>query len=135
MNGLDMTKYDDSPFNFSYDYDYVDENGLDRYERFVLMFVHQNSPCRIADVFLAGTIFKIWNRRVNPSSREFPGPQLPHTGWHKFWFRGRLSSLAKKGYVVIDGIEEKVSVRDAILAPESTKVYAVLRSEYIGEEE
>jgi len=127
MNGLDMRKFGDSPFKFSYDYGYLDENGLDRYERFVLMFVHENSPCQIDDVFLAGTAFEIWNRTVKPNLRRFPGPQLPHTGWHKFWYRTKLSSLADKGYVMIDG--------DAILAPKSTKVYAVMRSEYRGEEE
>ena len=130
MNELDITKFDDSPFKFSYDYDYLDENGLDRYERFVLMFVHGNSPCQIDDVFMAGTVFAIWNKKANPSSRAFHflnEPQLPHTGWHKFLYRTRLSSLAHKGYVMIDG--------DAILAPESTKVYAVMRSEYRGEGE
>jgi hypothetical protein len=130
MNGLDMTKFDDSPFNFSYDYDYMDENGLDRYERFILMFVNENSPCRIDDVFLAGTVFAIWNRVANSRSSEFDflnDIQLPHTGWHTFLYRTRLSSLAEKGYVQIYG--------DAMIAPESTKVFAVLRSEYRGEEE
>ena len=132
MNGLDMTKFDDSPFNFSYDYDYMDENGLDRYERFILMFVNENSPCRIEDVFLAGVIFMVWNRRANPRSRQFDylnEPRLPHSGWHTFLYRGRLSSLAKKGYVTIEG------GANAMIAPESTEVYAVLRSEYRGEQE
>ena len=141
MNGLDMTKFDDSLFNFSYDYGFVDENGLNRYERFILMFVNENNPCRIADVFIAGTIFAIWNREVNPRSRAFyylNEPQLPHTGWHRFWYRSTLSSLEKKGYVEIDG-----KVMDMGIAPEETMVYAIThcnacgakRSEYRGEEE